>query len=84
MSIETHMYIAQFNRFARVSISIIYACDRVQYDGEAVFCGIGGNSINVGLEPGLYISEGKTNANNMHPTCCSTILLKTTDTLLLK
>ena len=32
----------------------------------------------------LYISEGKTDTNNMYPNCCSTILLKITDTLLLR
>ena len=78
------MYIAQSNRFVRVSISIFIACDRVQNDGEDAFCGIGGFSINVGLEPLLYISDGKTNMNNMYPTCCSTISLKTKDTPFLK
>ena len=51
---------------------------------EAAFCGIGGYSIHVGLEPVLYISEDKTNKKNLQPTCCSAVLLETTDTLLLK
>ena len=51
---------------------------------EAAFCGIGRYSIHVRLEPVLHISEGKTNTNNMCPTCCSTILIKATDALLIK
>ena len=52
-------------------------------DREAAFFGIGGYPIH-GLEPVLNISEGKTNKNNMCSTCCSTILLKRTDNLLIK
>ena len=89
LSIDTYMYTgtAQLNagRFVRVSISIYYCVwQSVQKDKEAAFCGIGGYSIHVGLEPVLYISEGKTDTNNMYPNCCSTILLKITDTLLLR
>ena len=84
LSIDTCTYIAQLNRFVRVSMSIIHCCDRVQNDGEAAFCGIWGYSIHAGLETVLYISEGKTNTNNIYPTWCSSVLLKTTDTLLLK
>ena len=40
LSIDTCTYIAQLNRFVRVSMSIIHCCDRVQNDGEAAFCGI--------------------------------------------
>ena len=74
------MYIEQLKRFVRVSIFSIYCLwQRVQNDGEAAFCGIGWCSIHVGLEPVLYISEGKTNTNSMYHTCCATI-----DTPLLK
>ena len=64
---------------------LFIACDkRVQNDGEAAFCGIGGYSIHARLETVRYISEGKTNTNNIYLTWCSSVLLKTTDTLLLK
>ena len=69
VSIGTYMYIAQLNRFVRVSISIIYYLSQiVQNDEEPAFCGIGRHSIHVGLEPVLYISEGKTKMSNMYHT----------------